>query len=124
MSAEPTVALLRELIAAIAHPRPNAAAIAALLASAGYDDPGGYVTVGSANRHGAYFPVPPTATLRLAELEQEFGPGRRHVALDSDGPAEWTWDIATGATEHVVLTAEFDDGESTVLRLMLTPYSM
>lgn len=122
MSAD-SVTLLRELVAAVAQPSNRGAATAGLLAAAGYSTPDRYVIVVADDRRGAYFPVSATAPLTLAQLEREFGRGRRHVPLDGSGPDEWTWDITVDANEHVVLTAESEDG-SAVLHVMLKPYSM
>ncbi|MDT5011957.1 MAG: hypothetical protein QOH57_3574 [Mycobacterium sp.] len=124
MSAESVTDLVRSLVAAVAQEAAAPAAVAALLRDAGYENPDEHVTKLAAGRHGAYLPLRREAELSLAGVQRIYGPGRRQLALDSDGPTEWTWDIAVGGNQHVVLTAEVDDHENSVRQLMFTPYSL
>jgi hypothetical protein len=124
MSTDSTTDLLRVLVATLVQPEADAEAIAALLADAGYENPREHVSDPVQGRRGVYFPPLPGAEIEVARLQEAFGPGRKHLPLDSDGPVEWACDIAASETEHVVLSAELDDREVTVRQLRLTPYSL
>jgi hypothetical protein len=123
MSGEASLKLVRALLAEVARPSSQLAAVAAILAAGGYPDPEEYVTRVAGDRCGAYLTFTPGGEVALAQLEAAFGPARRARALDSDGPAERYWDIAADGVDHVVLTAELDESEKVVTGVRLTPYA-
>lgn len=123
MSAEPTLALIRELIAAVAQPSVKPSTIEAILAGTGHRSPAEVVTSLPGGRYGADLRLVASREIALVDLEEAFGRSRFTHSLDGDVAAERYWDVEVSDSDRVVIRIELDGTGNRATAVSLTPYT-